>query len=59
MDGNERRVATCCGLGVFQITWNWVEHSPIGVALESAPSLCHGLADRAVCSGTVLPQPFK
>lgn len=41
------------------ITWDWVVHSPTGVALESAPSQYLGLAGRVVCSGTVLAQPFK
>jgi len=41
------------------ITLDWVAHSPTGVALESAPSQYLGLAGRAVCSGTVLAQPFK
>lgn len=44
---------------VIVITWDWVVHSPTGVALESAPSQYLGLADRVVCSGTVLAQPFK
>lgn len=40
-------------------TWDLVEHSPIGVALESASSQCLWLAGRVVCSGAVLAQPFK
>lgn len=41
------------------VTWDWVEHSPTGAALGSAPSQCLGLAGRAVCSGAVLAQPLK
>lgn len=40
-------------------TWDLVEHSPTGVALESASSQCLWLAGRVVCSGAVLAQPFK
>lgn len=50
-----------CGQLLFGVvvTWDWVAHSPTGVALESAPSQYLGLAGRVVCSGTVLAQPFK
>lgn len=46
-------------LDALVVTWDWVAHSPTGVALESAPSQYLGLAGRVVCSGTVLAQPFK
>lgn len=61
MNENERRfwLRLAFSAPVIGITWDWVVHSPTGVALESAPSQYLGLAGRVVCSGTVLAQPFK
>lgn len=56
MNGNEWHswlVVYFLSLLSRSITWDWVVHSPTGVALESAPSQYLGLAGRVVCSGTV------